>query len=92
MLKITQVELTPAQKKAWIETRSALLWTCPAFTSILFSMLNPAKGELAAMFTTDIPIAATDGEHLILNPPVVNSSACDNRSARVPAGCSGSLP
>lgn len=65
---ITPVVLDDKTKRKWIETRSALLWKCPAFTHILFSMLNPSKGELAAVFTTEIPIAATDGSNLILNP------------------------
>ena len=68
MNKINIVEITEPQKRKWIETRSALLWKCPAFTHILFSMLNPTRGELAAVFTTDVPIAATDGSNLILNP------------------------
>lgn len=62
------IEIDAATKRKWIETRSALLWSCPAFTHILFSMLNPSKGELAAIFTDEVPIAATDGENLILNP------------------------
>lgn len=65
---LTKAVLTDVQKRKWIETRSALLWRCPAFTHILFSMLNPTKGELAALFTTEVPIAATDGSNLILNP------------------------
>jgi predicted metal-dependent peptidase len=68
MQPMTQVTLTDAQKRKWTETRSALLWRCPAFTHILFSMLNPTRGELAALFTTEVPIAATDGSNLILNP------------------------
>jgi len=67
-MKIEAIELDAPTKRKWIETRSALLWSCPAFTHILFSMLNPTKGELAAIFTKDVPIAATDGENLILNP------------------------
>jgi predicted metal-dependent peptidase len=67
-MKITHVVLSSEDKRKWIETRSALLWTAPAFTHLLFSMLNPSKGELAAIFTEDIPIAATDGSNLILNP------------------------
>lgn len=68
MTAITRVKLTDVQKRKWIETRSALLWRCPAFTHILFSMLNPERGELAALFTDQVPIAATDGANLILNP------------------------
>lgn len=67
-LPIKKVEITAEQKRKWIETRSALLWRCPAFTHILFSMLNPTQGELAAIFTDEVPIAATDGSNLILNP------------------------
>ena len=67
-MKITAITLSPEDKRKWIETRSALLWTAPAFTHLLFSMLNPTKGELAAVFTEDVPIAATDGSNLILNP------------------------
>lgn len=68
MTDITRVELTADQKRKWIETRSAMLWSCPAFSHILFSLLNPEGGELAAVFTKDVPIAATDGSNLILNP------------------------
>lgn len=68
MKSMTSCEITAQQKRMWIETRSALLWTCPAFTHILFSMMNPQNGELVAFFTKDVPIAATDGENLILNP------------------------
>lgn len=67
-MEIKPVTLSPEDKRKWIETRSALLWTAPAFTHLLFSMLNPTKGELAALFTDDVPIAATDGSNLILNP------------------------
>lgn len=67
-MKITHIVLSADDKRKWIETRSALLWTAPAFTHLLFSILNPSKGELAAVFTEDVPIAATDGSNLILNP------------------------
>lgn len=67
-MNIVQVTLSAEDKRKWIETRSALLWTAPAFTHLLFSMLNPTKGELAATFTEGVPIAATDGSNLILNP------------------------
>lgn len=79
MQKINPTTLTEAQKRKWIETRSALLWRCPAFTHILFSMLNPSKGELAAIFTLDVPIAATDGSNLILNPEKFFEFALDER-------------
>lgn len=67
-MKINQIQLSPDDKRKWIETRAALIWTAPAFSHLLFSMLNPTNGELAAVFTEDVPIAATDGSNLILNP------------------------
>lgn len=78
-ITLTPATLTDAQKRKWIETRGALLWKCPAFTHILFSMLNPSKGELAAMFTTSVPIAATDGSNLILNPDTFFNFSLDER-------------
>ena len=68
MSKIEELVISDADKRKWIETRSALLWGAPAFTHILYSMLNPTGGELAATFTKDVPIAATDGQAMILNP------------------------
>ena len=68
MTKLNEVKLTPDQQRKWTETRSAILWSCPAFTHLLYSMLNPSGGQLAAIFTDEVPIAATDGENLILNP------------------------
>lgn len=66
--ELTPIAITAEWKRKWIETRSAVLWDCPAFTHILFSMLNPTNGEMAAMFTDKVPVAATDGTNLILNP------------------------
>jgi predicted metal-dependent peptidase len=79
-LKVTP--LTPELKRKWIETRSALMWKCPAFTHILFSMLNPTDGDLVAMFVDDpkeVPIAATDGSNLILNPTTFFTFSLDER-------------
>jgi predicted metal-dependent peptidase len=73
------VSVDAATYRKWIETRSALLWRAPAFTHILFSMLNPTKGELAALFTTEVPIAATDGSNLILNPETFFKLKLDER-------------
>lgn len=78
-MKIEEITLTDVQKRKWIETRSALLWRAPAFTYILFQMLNPQKGELAAVFTKDVPIAATDGASLILNPEKFFGFSLDER-------------
>lgn len=66
--KLDECALAPAQEVAWRDTRAALTWNCPAFTHILFSMLNNANSRHIAMFTKDVPIAATDGSNLLLNP------------------------
>jgi predicted metal-dependent peptidase len=64
-----QVELNPAHEKAWADTRVALLWHCPAFSHIFYTMLDNFPGNKhIAYFTNDVPIAATDGKTLFLNP------------------------
>jgi len=60
------LKLTPQQRSAWDMTRSALLWQCPAFTHIFYSMMT--HGSDLAVFTDEVPIAATDGKVILLNP------------------------
>lgn len=67
-MALSTVDLTTDQKRRWVETRSALLWGAPAFTHILYSLLNPDGDEMSAKFTKDVPIAATDGSTIIINP------------------------
>lgn len=62
------VEVTPQQLKAWSDTRAALVWHCPAFTHILYTMMNKSGNEHIALFTKEVPIAATDGTHILFNP------------------------
>jgi predicted metal-dependent peptidase len=66
--KLEACALTPTQNKLWEETRVDLLWHCPAFTHILYNMLDTANQKTVALFTRDVPIAATDGSALMLNP------------------------
>lgn len=61
-------EVTPEQIKVWSDTRAALVWHAPAFTHILYSMMNKNGNDHIALFTKDVPIAATDGSHILLNP------------------------
>src|SRR5262245_6607007 len=51
------VQLDEKQRKAWETTRTKLLWTCPAFSHVFITMM--AVGKDLAVFTRDIPIAAT---------------------------------
>jgi predicted metal-dependent peptidase len=69
MQKINVVKLTPQQDKLWSDTRAALIWHCPAFSHIFYTLLqNTGRGD-QAIFTDDpaIPVAATDGSNLIFN-------------------------
>lgn len=69
--ELPQIELTAEQAKAWDATRAALVWHCPAFTHILYTMLNNNSGKHVAMFVgpeSGIPVAATDGSNLLLVP------------------------
>ena len=65
---IERVTLTPEQQKKWDDTRVALMWKCPAFTHILYTLLDTADSKYVAVFTKDIPTAATDGAALLVNP------------------------
>lgn len=62
----TPSALTSVQRRDWDTTRLALLWKCPAFTHILYTMMD--HGDDIALFTSEVPIAATDGSTLLLNP------------------------
>lgn len=63
-----EVELAGSQVRAWDQTRAKVMNGAPAFTHILYSMLNPRRPDQKAIFTKDVPTAATDGLYLILNP------------------------
>lgn len=64
------VELTPAQEQLWEATRAALVWHCPAFTHIFYEMMNRNNGKYVAVFVEPgtIPIAATDGQNILIVP------------------------
>lgn len=64
----TPCEITRVQAQMWTETCARFLYHCPAFSHLLYCMLTPAGREYAAMFTRDVPIAATDGVQVLINP------------------------
>lgn len=67
--KLEEVAIDAAQMKLWVETRSTLVWHCPAFAHILYSMLNKKGTQNIAFFTRSFPnVGATDGRKLLLNP------------------------
>lgn len=61
-LSISSVEL-----KSWEETRTALLWSQPAFADVWYRMMQDKDKELA-WFTDQTPWAATDDKFLYINP------------------------
>jgi predicted metal-dependent peptidase len=69
------VEPSEECKKAWMEARTMLLLNCPAFSHILYTMMNPHKREDTAYWAHITPpgaphpaLGATDGNTLFLNP------------------------
>lgn len=70
------VEIDANDLKKWGDTRAALVWHAPAFTHLLFTMMNKNGNEHVAYFVANvppedpkhIPVAATDGAHLLINP------------------------
>lgn len=69
MTQIAVSKLSPQQEKLWSDTRAALIWHCPAFSHIFYTLLQNTGSEQKAIFTADekLPIAATDGINLIFN-------------------------
>lgn len=70
MKDLKQVEITADQERLWEATRAALIWHCPAFTHIFYSMMSKNNGKHNAIFVEKgpIPVAATDGQNIIIEP------------------------
>jgi predicted metal-dependent peptidase len=60
--------ITSAQRELWLRVRSKFLWDCPYFSDIFYRLMNPKGTEHVASFTKDVPIAATDGVNILINP------------------------
>lgn len=65
---IVPTELTPQQVSQWENTNSMMAWTCPGFRHIWYKMLNNNSGKHVAVMSRSVPVAATDGKNMILNP------------------------
>ena len=65
---IIPTELTPEQRSKWGDTQSMMAWTCPGFRHVFYKMLNNSDSKHVAVMSKSIPIAATDGKNMILNP------------------------
>ena len=63
------VMLSKDHEKFWVQTRAKFLGEAPGFAHVLYQMSDPGdRYPDRAIFTKDVPIAATDGRFLLLNP------------------------
>jgi predicted metal-dependent peptidase len=62
------MELTPAQIQKWGDTTSMMAWTAPGFRSIWYRLLANNEGKHIAIMSREVPVAATDGKNVIVNP------------------------
>jgi hypothetical protein len=67
-LALPEIELNATQERSWTEARAKFLWDAPGFCSVMYSMMNPRRREVKAIFTDQVPVAATDGLYMMLNP------------------------
>lgn len=77
-LSLKRAEATPAHEKLWTDTRAALLWSAPAFSNILYSMMADDQGR-TVFWTEEVPIAGTDDRFLYLNPSAFAKYSLENR-------------
>lgn len=65
-------KLTPQQKTKWEDTTSMMAWKAPGFRHIWYKLLTAAhntnKSDYVAVMSRQVPIAATDGKNMIINP------------------------
>jgi hypothetical protein len=62
-------KLTHAQKQKWDEIMTGMNWSCPGFSYLFVKLLSKrGDGECYALPTKDVPIAATDGDNIMINP------------------------
>lgn len=62
-----KLTLSSKHEQLWQETRAAAIWALPFVTDIWYNMMIDQDGQ-TAWFTDQVPIAATDGTFMYLNP------------------------
>jgi predicted metal-dependent peptidase len=60
--------LTKEQLGKWNATCSMMAWKCPGFRHLWYKLLNNHGGEYTALMTKSVPVAATDGKNIMVNP------------------------
>lgn len=63
-----KLSLTPEQTRMWDQIRATVFWALPFVSDIWYSMMIDTDDGKAAWFTDQVPIAATDGTFIYLNP------------------------
>jgi len=70
--RIAPCDLTPEQRQKWNDTLSMMSWVAPGFRHIWYKLLTEAnkngKSDYFAVMSKDVPIAATDGKNVVINP------------------------
>lgn len=62
------VDLSPELSRKWEDTIQLMTWTCPGWRHLFYRLLANNNGKWVALFTRQVPIAATDGKNILLNP------------------------
>lgn len=65
---MNQIELTPHQSAMWRDTLMLMEWTCPGYRHLIYKLLSNNDGAYVAFMTRDVPVAATDGKNIMINP------------------------
>ena len=65
---MTPEGLTPKQEQQWGDTKSMMVWKAPGFQHLFLKLLVNNKGDYGALMSRQVPVAATDGKNIILNP------------------------
>lgn len=60
--------LTAQQQNRWQETMSLMAWNAPGFRHLFYKLLVNHHGKYACVPTRGIPVAATDGRNILINP------------------------
>lgn len=70
--KLVSEKLTHEQQEQWNSTASAMVYRCPGFRHLWMRLLaeanNAGRSEVLPVISRAIPVAATDGQNIIINP------------------------
>lgn len=65
---IEETTLTADQERKWADTMALMQWNAPGFRHLFFKMLYNNNGNYGAVPTPSVPVAATDGKNMLINP------------------------